>query len=671
MNNFRKIGLLFLLHFCVMGLCAQKLITSPGLSPVTRDAQGRPVRRSQGNDSLKHRDALEDSITIYYRYFDSSRVRLIDSSINDFYSRFPVPYYYNTLGNLGQPATSLIFRPLLKPGFDAGFHAYDPYNFTVEDTRFFQTTRPYTELGYLIGSRGEQMIDVLHTQNRGKNTNVGFEYRLINSPGAFRNQGTNINNIRLNVGYQSTNKRYSAFFIFLNNKERVNENGGVRNERDLDSLALNDPFEIATRLGTNASTSRNFFNPDIITGDLYKENIFLLRQQYDIGQKDSLVVDTVTYRLFYPRIRLQHTFMYSTNLYSFNDRGTDSTLYSQFFNYHINTGDTVIFKDTWHRFANEFSVISFPVKNNLNQFLKLGFGIELVNGQYKDSLRVNLNDVYLAAEYRNRTRNQRWDLDASGKFYSTGPLAGDYSALVSLKRLLSRKLGYLEAGFQNINRSASYNYKDYTSFPLHAVTGLKKENVTRIFGSLDNQPLGFTLSAEYYVLKNYIYLDSFYRVNQQGALFNLLHLSAEKKIRLTRHLNWYTEAHIQQTTGHPPVNVPFFLIRNRIAFEGNFFQNLFLSTGLEIRYFTPYKANGYAALTNQFYVQDTASLGNRPDINLYLNFRIKSFKAFVRLENLNTFDFKNGGFKRYNYAAPHYPQQSMWIRLGIWWSFVN
>jgi hypothetical protein len=42
-------------------------------------------------DSLKHRTGLEDSITINFRYMDSSRYQKFDSSINDFTKRFLIP----------------------------------------------------------------------------------------------------------------------------------------------------------------------------------------------------------------------------------------------------------------------------------------------------------------------------------------------------------------------------------------------------------------------------------------------------------------------------------------------------------------------------------------------------------------------------------------------------
>jgi hypothetical protein len=36
--------------------------------------------------------------------------------------------------------------------------------FTVDDTKFYNTTKPYTELGYLLGSKAEQTISFSHTE---------------------------------------------------------------------------------------------------------------------------------------------------------------------------------------------------------------------------------------------------------------------------------------------------------------------------------------------------------------------------------------------------------------------------------------------------------------------------------------------------------------------------
>ncbi|HRH49235.1 MAG TPA: hypothetical protein PLP23_10815 [Panacibacter sp.] len=638
------------------------------------DNQGKPIRRNTDttNNKLKHRDPLEDSITISYHYFDNNRIYKLDSSINDFFSRYPVPWYFTDLGNFGNATRPMLFTPFMKPGWDAGFHAYDQFRFTVEDTKLYNSTRPYTEMGYMLGSKAEQMINIQHTQKRKNNVILGFEYRLINAPGAFINQNTSHNNIRINLAYQSRNKRYANNLIYITNKLRSSENGGIQDDTKLSGLSFNDPFGVSTILGNASAFSRNFFSTNINTGTLYDESVILLRQSYDFGQKDSLVTDSVTYKLFYPRFRLQHDVQFKKEGYVFQDFSVEDSLYNKQYNY-IPLNDSISFKDSWQSLTNDFSVISYPQKNNLNQFLKAGAGYEIITGGY-DPYRTKYSNVYFAGEYRNRTKNKKWDLIASGRFYTAGSYAGDYEAYASLERSLDKNKGALQLGFQNVNRSPSAIFsKGLTAFPVYANDNFNKENISRAFATVYLKSLGLSLSGEYYIISNYVYFDDYFTAKQESSLFNVIHISAEKKIQLSKHWNWYIEAHVQQKTGNAPVNLPLVLMRNRFAFEGNFFKNLFLSTGFEVRYNTSYHADNYSPLNGQFFLQNEFSTANNsPDVNAFLHFRIKSFKGFIRLENLNTINRQDKfRFTKNNFAAPHYPERTLWFHVGIWWNFVN
>ncbi|NNV54975.1 putative porin [Limnovirga soli] len=633
----------------------------------------RPTAKTDSaNNKLQHRDALADSITISYHFFDSTKTYKLDSTVNDFYSRYPVPWYYTDLGNFGNATRSMIFTPFMKAGWDAGFHSYDQYRYTIENTKLYTTTRPYTELGYMLGSKSEQMINITHTQNRKSNINFGFDYRLINAPGAFKNQNTSHNNIRLNVAFISPNKRYAGNVIYISNKLRSAENGGIQDDSKLSGLSFNDPYGIPTRLGNASSFSRNFFSTLIKTGTAYDETILLFRHNYDLGQKDSLVTDSVTYKLFYPRLRFQHTMEFRKLNYVFQDYYPVDSLYSKYYQFTRLT-DTISFRDSWKTLSNDFSIISFPQKNNLNQFFKAGAGYEMIAGGYYP-YNTTYSNIYVAAEYRNRTRNKKWDVAASGKFYSAGNYAGDYEALLILERLLDKNKGGMRLGFQNVNRSESAIFSPgETSFPVQPSGNFGKQNIARAFANINLASLKVNLTGDYYIVSNYIYLDNYFTAKQQSALFNVLHIGAEKQIKLSKHWNWYIDAHVQQKTGDAPVNLPFLLTRNRFAFEGNFFTNLFMSTGFEVSYHTAYKADNYSPLNGQFFLQNEFSTANNtPDVNAFLHIRIKSFKGFLRVENINTLNRNDKyRFTNNNFEAPHFPHRSMWLHIGIWWNFVN
>src|SRR5207342_1322474 len=96
-------------------------------------------------------------------------------------------------------------------------------------------------------------------------------------------------------------------------------------------------------------------------GTEYKDLTLVMRHSYDFGQKDSLVTDSVTYKLFYPRVRLQHTFQYSKNNYEYHDflppSGDDYQAalsdYNTYMHYQVTPGtDTILFNDTWQNLTN-------------------------------------------------------------------------------------------------------------------------------------------------------------------------------------------------------------------------------------------------------------------------------------------------------------------------------
>lgn len=643
--------------------------------------QRRNPAQSKGDTSIgfKHRDDLKDSITISYRFLDSLKINKLDSSLNDFNIYFSVPANYITLGNNGSPAYPVLFTPILKPGWDAGFHSLDVYKFKVEATRFFKTTRPFTQLTYLLASGKEQFVNVLHTQNIMPSWNFGFEYRLISAPGFFKTQNTSHNNYRLFSNFQGKRKRYAAYFIIQGNKLKASENGGLRNDLQLDSAIYFKRFTIPVNLGGDAAFGQNIFSTKVSTGNIQTDFSFFMRQSYDLGKKDSIEInDSTREYLFYPKLRFQHTFTYNTYTYRFVDSVNnanafyDSMVLKLWYDTALaisSNGLNLQLKDSWKILSNDFSLKQFPQTKNSGQFLEAGLRIEnltqlLYQGQKK------YYNLVGHGEYRNKTRNKKWDAIALGELYLSGINAGDFNIYASLRRFLNVKLGDVEIVFQNLNRTPSFIFNEGSPFNFKNHSGNKKENTILFSATAENRR--FTLWARNFSITNYAYFINYFRSNQYSSLFNLSQIQMYKKTSLRKHLNLYSDFIVQQTAGSSPIRVPLFYTRQRFVLEGIYFKNLNLSTGLDINYNTPYKENNYSPVMGQFFPQDSVTISNRPVVSAFLNFRIKSFRALLKFENLNTIDFANGfGFTKNSFAAPHYPTNGLIFRIGVNWTFVN
>lgn len=670
------------------GRVLEKAIDNNNIRGNLPPQQNQPADTTPG---FKHRDDLADSITISYRYLDSLRSLHLDSSLNDFNKYFSVPANYVTLGNNGSPGYPVLFTPLLKPGWDAGFHAYDIYRFTVEATKFYKTTRPYSQITYLLASGKEQFINILHTQNIKPNWNFGFEYRLISAPGFFQTQNAGHNNYRLFSHYQGNKKRYALYFVLNGNKISASENGGIKSDAYLDSSSYDKRFAVPVNLGGNPGNSFNIFSTKISTGNIYKDFTFFLRQSYDLGKKDSIIInDSTNEYLFYPKFRFQHTISYTNWAYTFKDNveGTsrftgkrnaeaDSIIFKKWYDTAIVIHDSLnnLFnfqvEEKWKILTNDFSIRQFPETKNPAQFIEAGIRLENLKGIFAKGTK-NYYNIVLHGEYRNKTRNKKWDALLSGEFYATGLNAADYIANASLTRFLNEKFGNVQVSFQNINRSPSFIFQEMSSFNFKNQSLSKKENITVLSAAAENPK--FTIWFRNISIANYTYFKNYYQTDQYSALINITQVHAFKKFNLKllrRNLFLYSDFIIQQSAANSPVRVPLFYTRQRLAFEGVFYKNLNLSTGFDVNYNTPYKANNYSPVMGQFFPQDSI-IANLPNVSYFFNFRIKSFTGLIKLENLNTINLANGlQFTNNNFAAPHYPTPGLIVRAGVKWRFVN
>ena len=526
-------------------------------------------------------------------------------------------------------------------------------------------------LGYQLAAGKEQMLKAAHTQNPKPNLNVGFDYRIITAPGLFVTQNNSHNSYRIFSYYQGKRKRYNGYLVLVGNTIRASQNGGIQNDSSLFNPNRKQRFTIPVNLGNRPNYQPNPFSTKINTGNTNTDVTLFLRQSYDLGKRDSLAVNDSTMEyLFYPKLRMQHSFTMSTYKYGFTDIVADSAIYQKWFNVTLrDKEDTFSVHEKWAVMSNDFSLVQFPDTKNTNQFFLAGATLQNIKGTFTYRSKSFYN-ILLHGEYRNRTRNKLWDVLLKGEFYLNGLNSGDYSVYATLSRYLNKKFGDVNLFFNNVNRNPSFIFENWSSFNRDNNNSFNKENITS-FGATANNPfvqLGFTN----YLLTNYTYFTDYIHTAQYSKPINLIQVSASKKIKLSRRLNYYADAVLQQTTASSPIKVPFIFTRSRLAFEGNFYKNLFLSAGIEARYYTPYKADNYSPVVGRFVPQDTVTIKNLPDVAAFMHFRIKGFTIYLRAENLNTVSTRNGfGFINNNFAAPHYPTQQMMIRFGLQWWFVN
>ncbi|RZK29614.1 MAG: hypothetical protein EOO61_20420, partial [Hymenobacter sp.] len=113
---------------------------------------------------------------------------------------------------------------------------------------------------------------------------------------------------------------------------KASQNGGLQNDSSLLDPNKKERFSVPVNLGNAAQYAPNPFQASVKTGNVYKDFTFFLRQSYDLGKRDSVEInDSTTEYLFYPKLRVQHSFTFSNYNYNFTDIAADSLVYANWY----------------------------------------------------------------------------------------------------------------------------------------------------------------------------------------------------------------------------------------------------------------------------------------------------------------------------------------------------
>ncbi|MFH1320309.1 MAG: putative porin [Bacteroidota bacterium] len=233
---------------------------------------------SSPDDSNTVKFIIENSIEI-----NADSISFLNTSLNGFQVYNPLlkkSAFYKHLGNLGLAYKNLCFSEQQRPvGIDFGTHSFDIYEFKSKDIKYYTVRSPFTELYYVMGSKNEQLLRVLHTQNINKNFNAGVEFQKLASEGFYLRQKSDDWNLSFFSWYKSTSGRYKLLANVIWNNIKVEENGGISE----DSLFENTPGINKGAIDVNLIGAKNE----------WKGNSYYIKQYLDLGKKKTLVRDSV------------------------------------------------------------------------------------------------------------------------------------------------------------------------------------------------------------------------------------------------------------------------------------------------------------------------------------------------------------------------------------------
>jgi len=573
--------------------------------------------------------------------------------------------HYN-LGNPGLPAVPVIFNSTPNPlGFYYGNDHISQYVRNDTSVRYFDTRAPYLNFYYVTDPQIHQFLDLTLTQNFGKKLNVAIEFHRLRSEGTYLNQGSNDNQLTLTTSYRT--KRYMLLFDGIYNIFKVNQNGGVQNDTDFaNSNFTSDrttvPVYLATARTTTIKTSLR------------------LQQYYFFGYKSG-DTDKVN-----PLMYISHcgTISGNSNLFSDLTYYQDSALF--YHNTYHNLSETY---DSLHynQFTNDFSIGS---AKGWSTILRWDAGIKqqwvhftdyILTQHGKDSAITYSTDMYRDSVFSNLTAHARIYntylnghilFDVSGAEIFSGTQKGDEQGSINLGyRFDSLRMIKLSANYSLQTPALIYDLYDGNNFQWMNHFGKTTTNSYSIMYM--DAKWHFSLGGEVTQVQNIVYFatddipNSAAPAQFPGAI-NIMQVCFQKNFTLGKwHLN--TKEIYQNVPTNIPIHLPSWVTENSVFYENYLFHHhMLLKTGVDVFYNTSYYVDGYQPIFNQFYLQGNQKLGNYVYFDPFVSFRIKTFRMFIKMENVTSGLLQKQAF--YGYAL-NYPMPDRVLRYGISWDFWN
>ena len=569
------------------------------------------------------------------------------------------------LGSYGLATRDLLFTPSKTIGFDPGFHSLERLLLTSDSVRYFRARARYSEL-YAVGFFfDDQIFRAKLSQNINPRWNVGAEYHASNTDGYYSNQAYSDRKGSVATWYESENRRYNLLLNATFNKLDATENGSITNDTtNIFDGEVPNPFSVETKL--RGQQQNRPFNK-------WLDNGLFVRQSFYIGR-----LDTVHAGLPEMEIHPTNSFAHNTSIrqrkYIFFKNEED--LMGAF-----PLGDAVRVEDTTRvtTISNEFTYAFYlrsrsMLKNEAK--VNVGFQNDLI--WYSDSLT---NDFMQNSAIKGDIRYQLSDkvqLNANANQIIVGSHFGDYLYEANVGFGLGNNIGRIMLGAYSQNKSPEmvFTRMNYTYHQWQR-DDLEKTKTQNLSFRYENDRLGFTGKAEYFLINNHHYfrevdnptqnerLEKIIEPAQLGSL-NMLKLTVGQKFKLGK-FNLDNLVVYQKPDAMDVLSTPELYTWHSLYYKDIWYNVLDFAIGLDGRFNTPFRASSYAINASQFYHSNVGiEFSTYPIVDAWITANIQRVNIFLSYNFLNQHVYPKG-----YYTVRRYPMNPANLRFGVSWKFYD
>lgn len=523
------------------------------------------------------------------------------------------------------------------------------YNFLdVEDINYYHVPTPFTEAYFKTVPEQGQQLDVLFTMNTSERLNFSVAYKGVRALGRYQNILTSTGIFRFGLTYKTLDRKYQLRTHFVSHDLLNQENGGFSDLARQQYIDKEEEFEDRSLL------EMKFENAE---STLYGKR-FYLDHYYQVAAPDSLSSNA---------LKVGHIFNHDYKKFDFIQTNAANDIFGPSFQ-RANLRDRVRLTEFYNEGYVEWSNKTLGEVKAKAAVKNFEYGYKTFYIRENDTINNKLTGVNysIGGEYRKSIGG--FDVQADAMLNLAGDFTGSYFAAEAGYSL--DKENRLQFGFNQNSHMPNYNFLLYQSNYINYnwQNDFDNVNTQSIYGELRSKKL-LNIEGRLTQIQNYTYFteneDTLVKPFQAGDQVRYLKLKASKKFDFGVFAIDNTLMYQNVLDGASVLNLPEFVTRNTIYYKDEWFDKaLYLQTGFTFKYFTKYNMNAYDPLLAEFYVQNSAELGNYPVVDFFFNGKVDQTRIFFKLEHLNSLIDKNN-----NFVAPDYPYSDFLVRFGVVWNF--
>ncbi len=501
------------------------------------------------------------------------------------------------------------------------------YMFTRENIPLFTDSVPFSIASYSNGYKREQYFDFIHSQPIARQWRLTLDYRLYNSPGAYKNQKLQQSHFFATTEYKTKSDKYRITAGLVLNKIFQQENGGLLYSNNFIDTTVYDRQLASVQLLTAQNRMR--------------QNDFFLINEFRFGSKDN-----------HKRIFIEHTFNFRSEYHVYYDSDPLSGYYQQILLDSTITTDSVAHRAIENKlivgnrdgkyfrwYASYFNSIdrlyNLETDSSLTQdILSAGFAITLAK-KYTISAKTMLD----ASLDSNADRYIHFELltSDSTKWKPFGKLS--YSSI---------QPSYFYSQYSGNHIAWQHSWVQTKTLLAIAGFGYRKSSISVFYANTDKEL--FFNGADFV----------------QGGKGNISGILGQTDFRFGRfRLN--ATAGYQYVKNASYIHLPDWFAKAQLTMYNSVFKKaLSLQTGIGTWINASYYADAYNPVIQSFVVQNTIKTGRFIYPTLFVRAQIKRAVVFVEAVNITA------GLIKVNYwLVPGYPLPDRAFRFGVTWSFLN